>query len=300
MKIAFWSNAGERCNVSANLAAISVASVIRYPYSVVIFENHLRRNNLGKAFGWDEPDHLFHEAGTNYYEGRGMEGLLRKIYRGNYCPNILNSYLKEIINDHLYYIPQSKIIHRALFDYEFDYGFRQLCSLVEEAADITMIDTESQSNLSTKIILEEADLIVVNLSPNQMVLSNFFTNYTSLISKAVFLISNVDHHDALSGKNISEQYQIPIDNIIMLPNNEFYQNAYSSGAVVEFIYRNYCCARGASNYAFIQAVQKAVTIIFRNAEQLVKQKEKNCVDFDWSPDIFDCDTGNLDVLEPVT
>jgi hypothetical protein len=300
LKIAFWSNAGEKCSVSANLAAISVASVIRYPYSVLILENHLRSNNLGKAFGGYEPENLFREVGTNYYDGGGIEGLLRKIYRGNYSPDILNSYLKEIINNYLFYIPQSKIIHKELFDYEFDHCFRQLCKLVEEAADISMIDTESQSNLSTKTILEEADLIVVNLCQNQMVLDHFFTYYSSLISKAVFLISNFDHHCALTGRKISDLYQIPLESIILLPNNDFYQNAYSNGAVVEFIYRNYYCLRGTPNYAFMQAVKNAVAIIFRNAEQLIKQKEKECVAIDCGSDHINGSFGFIDVLEPVT
>lgn len=273
MKIAFWSNSNEKCNVSANLAAISVASVIRYPYSVIILENRLSNNNLGKAFLGEPNINLFHEVGTNYYDGGGIEGLLRKIYRGNYCSDILQSHLNEIINNHLYYIPQGKVIHREIFDYEFDQCIHPLFSMMEEYADICFIDTASHENLSTKTILEEADLIVVNLCQKQIILEDFFINYSSLISKAVFIISNYDCHTILNSKRIASIYQIPWENIIVIPNNTSYQNAYSNGSVVEFISTNYSCVKQNPNYIFIQSVKKAAYTIIKKSEHMVKQKE---------------------------
>lgn len=272
MKIAFWSNANEKCNVSANLAAISVASVIRYPYSVIVLENRLS-NNLGKAFLGNTRINFLSEVGTNYYDGSGMEGLLRKIYRGDNCSEILKLHLKDIINQHLYYIPQSKVIHSEIFDYEFDQCIYSLFKMIEDNADICLIDTASHNNLSTKTILEEADLIVVNLCQKQSILDDFFINYSSMISKAVFILSNYECHSILNSKRISNMYQIPMESIILLPKNVSYQNAYLSGSVVAFIYRNYSCIKDSPNYLFIQSVKKASYIIMKKAEQMVKQKE---------------------------
>lgn len=188
MKIAFWSNAHEQSNVSLNLTAVSVASVIRYPYTIAVLENHLRRNNLGGAYLGTNKSIFFREIGTNYYEGGGMEGLLRRIYRGNHESIILKPYLREIIQRHLYYLPQSGIINSELFDYEFDHNAAMLFDKLEEAFDICYIDMAPCNNLSSKTILEEADLIVVNLSQNFRLLENFFQSYSSLIAKSVFII----------------------------------------------------------------------------------------------------------------
>jgi hypothetical protein len=272
LKIAFWSNANDNCNVSANLAAISVASVIRYPYSIMIVENRLN-NILGKALLGDSRISQYNDVGTNYYDGGGIEGLLRKIYRGNYNSDTLKSHLKEIINNHLYYIPQSRVIHNEIFEYEFDRCTHQLFSMIEEFADICFIDTASHKNLSTKTILEESDLIVVNLCQEQSVLEDFFVNYSSIIHKAVFIISNYNSHAFFNSKRIAAAYQIPWENIILMPNNIFYQNAYSIGCVVEFISRNYHCTKENPNYMFIQSVKKAAFIILRQAELMAKQKE---------------------------
>lgn len=273
MKIAFWSNDNEKCNVSANLAAISVASVIRYPYSVIVVENWLSHNKLGKAFMGDSHVNLFNEVGTSYYDGGGIEGLIRKIYRENYSSNILQYHLKEIINKHLYYIPQSRVIHSEMFDYEFDHCIHPLFEMIEDYADICFIDTASHQNLSTKTILEESDLIVVNLCQNINILEDFILNYSSLISKAVFIISNYDSHAMLNSKRIAGFYQIPRENIIVMPYNISYQNAYTNGSVVEFISRNHSCLKESPNYIFIQSIRKAAYIIIKKAEQALKDKE---------------------------
>lgn len=265
-----------KCNVSENLAAISVASVIRYPYTVLAMENRLSNHNLGKAFLGRYSCNCCNEVGTNYYDGSGMEGLMRKIYRGDCGKGMLKSYVKEIISTHLYYIPQSRVIHSEIFDYEFDHGIHQLLEMTGEYADICYIDTASHQNLSTKTILEEVDLIVVNLCQNQDILEDFFLNYSSLIYKAIFIISNYDCHTKLHIKRIAAMFEIPIENIVLIPKNEAYLNAFSNGDVVEFISRNYSCSKENPNYFFIQAVKKSTYIIIKKAVELIKQKEVSC------------------------
>jgi hypothetical protein len=209
VKIAFWSNAYEQSAALSDLAAISVTAVMRYPYTVAVMENHLGRYNLGCAYLGNGRASLFKEVGTNYYEGGGIEGLLRRIYRGDKRPCILKPYLKEVISRHLYYIPQSGVIHNELFDYEFYYNSDTLFNLMEENFDISFIDTTPQYNLSSRTILEEADLIVVNLGQNRIYLEDFFTNYSSLIPKAIFIIGNYSTQSILSCRKLSRLYEIP-------------------------------------------------------------------------------------------
>ncbi|MBP1755918.1 MAG: putative rane protein [Firmicutes bacterium] len=273
MKVAFWSNANELCTVSANLAAISVACAIRGPYSIISMENRLRSHNLGNAYNGGARANLLDEVGTNYYDGSGIEGLLRKIYRGDIRSNILKSYLKEIIHKHLYYIPQSRMLHNEIFDYELDHSIEPLFHMIDESADLCFIDTASNNNLSTKIILQEADLIVVNLCQKSSVLDDFFLQYSSLIPKSVFIISNYDTHSIYTIRQIAKLYQISIDKMIPIPCNERYSNAYISGSVYEFISRNLNCLKDNSNFSFIQSVKKASLMIIKRVEAIAQQKE---------------------------
>jgi hypothetical protein len=274
VKIAFWSNANEKCGVTSNLAAISVASVIRFPYTVITMENRLCQNNLGQAYLGTSNVKMQHAVGTNYYDGGGMEGLLRRIYRGDYQTNIIPQYRKEIIPKHLYYIPQTRVIHSEIFDYELNHDIHTLLQLIDENSEICFIDTACRNNLSSKNILDEADLIVVNLCQNAMLLEDFFLNYSSLIPKAVFLVGNYTAHSNISSKRIAMKYDIPYDNITVIPSNEMYRNAFLTGNVVEFISRNYICDKDNPNYHFIHAVRRAAHMIIKRAEHFHNYQNK--------------------------
>lgn len=267
MKIAFWSNAYEQSALMHNLAAISISSVIRYPYTITVVENHLSKDNLGRAFLGRYKAEALQEVGTNYYEGGGIEALLRKIYRGENNPVLLKSYLKEIIQQHLYYIPQSGVINSELFDYEFDYNCTVLFHMIEENTDLSYIDTAPFNNLSTKTILEEADLIVVNLYQNQEYLENFFQNFSSLVPKAIFVIGNYSTKSKLSCKRISGLFNIPMDLISPVPYNERFTMACRIGSAPEFIKSNYSCSRENANYFFIQGIRKVTALIMKRADR---------------------------------
>ena len=145
--------------------------------------------------------------------------------------------------------------------------------MMEKAVDICFIDTASHENLSTKTILEESDLIVVNLCQRQSILEDFFLNYSSLISKAVFIISNYDLHVKYSCRYIAYHYEIPVESLIAIPVNQLYQNEFISGNVISFIYKNYQCSKENPNYYFIQSIKKAAYIIIKRAVEITKQKE---------------------------
>ncbi len=276
MKVAFWSNANELCSVSANLAAISVASAIKYPYSIITMENRLCAHNLGRAYNGGARACVLDEVGTNYYDGSGMEGLLRKIYRGDVRSIILRSYLKEIIHKHLYYIPQSRMLLSEIFDYELDHCIEPLFHIIDENTELCFIDTASNNNLSTKLILNEADLIVVNLCQKSSVLDDFFLHYSSLLSKSIFIISNYNPHSIYTVKQIAKLYQISTESIIPIPGNEQYQDAYLSGCVYEFISRNISCNKENPNFYFIQSVKKTSQIIIKRIENLKQEEVQLC------------------------
>lgn len=265
MIISFWSNSYEQSMVSYNLAAVSIASVMRSPYRrVTVLENHLHKDNLGHAFLGAGRMPFLREVGTNYYEGGGIEGLLRRIYRGVDDPAVLRNYWKEIIPNHLFYLPQSGYIHNEVFDYEFNLNHPTLFRMLS-ICDLCYIDT-APMNLNSKAILEAADLIVVNLCQNQNFLEDFVQSYSSLIPKAVFLIGNYTNRSILSRRRISELYDIPLEGIAPIPWNQGFQEARSRGRAVEFITGNYRCANDNPNYSFIQSIRRAAGIIMKQVD----------------------------------
>lgn len=277
MKVAFWSNS-KQCGVTSNLAAISVASVIRFPYKLLVLENHLCSNNLGCSYPGKGKADMVAEVGTNYYEGGGSEGLIRRIYRSTKINYNLEPYLNEIIDNHLYYMPQGQVIHSDLFDYEFSQTIEPFFNLIDDFSDITFIDTASSNSLSTKNIIEEAELIVVNLYQDMRILDDFFKGYSSYISKAIILISKYSSNSLLSIKRISKMYDFPMERILPIPYNDIFKSTITRGRVVEFICSHYDCRRDDPNFFFIQSLKKAAYLIVKETELIHALNNKELIE----------------------
>ncbi|NLO08277.1 MAG: hypothetical protein GX129_00175 [Clostridiales bacterium] len=280
MKVAFWSNEYEKSYAFLNFAAVSIASVMSNPYTVTVLENYLGRDNLGKAFFVDYDNiHAKSRVTTDFYEGGGIEGLLRRIYRGDIYPGILRGYLSEVIAEHLYYIPQSGVINSELFDFELYNNLHELIKIIDKNTDICYINTRQQNHLSSKAILQEVDLIVINLIQEPDYLEDFFKNYYSLISKSIFIIGNYSPRSIMSCKRISKLYEIPLENISPIPYNEYFHVACSYGGAKEFFNSNYFCPRESPNYLFVHGVRRAANMILKRIEAsilLAKEEMEHC------------------------
>lgn len=261
VKIAFWSNEYEKSGAFYNFVAVSIASVMRYPYTITILENYLERDNLAKAYFVNHETIHNRYGGTGFYEGRGIEGLLRRIYRGDNNPYLLRGYLREVIPKHLYYIPQRGVINSEIFDYELYHNINELFTIIEKNTDHCFINLIQQNHLSSKAILQEADLIVINLYQNFDYLEDFFKNFQSIIPKALFLIGNYSPKSDLSCKKISRLYDIPLEDISAIPYNEAFSITCRYGGAKEFIISNYLSNRDNPNYLFIHGIRKAAYII---------------------------------------
>lgn len=267
MNIAFWSNYYEKSGAFINFAAVSIASVIRYPYRVTVFENYLGKDNLGKAYFGSSMPVSHADRMMSFYEGKGIEGLLRRIYRGDKEPGQLKYYWRPVIPRHLYYIPQNGVINSELFDYELYYNLNDLIGIIRSNTELCFININRKNHLSSNAILQEADLVVVNLYQNPDCLKDFFLNYSALIPKSIFIIGNYSPKAVLSCRRISRLYDIPLEDIAPIPYNEDFHIACQFGSAKEFINNNYFCDKENPNYLFIQGIKKAAGIISQRVER---------------------------------
>jgi hypothetical protein len=172
----------------------------------------------------------------------------------------------EILNSSLYYIPPRNITNTRTFDFDLYDKIESILEVFETFADIIYIDTSNGNNLSSKIILDEADLVVVNLAQDDSMIQHFFDNYSSILHKCVFIISSYRKKSKLNINKISKTHLIDKSNIAIIPYNVEYREAVSHGNIVEFLMRNFSCKRSHPNYIFIKEVKRAVEMIMRNIE----------------------------------
>lgn len=179
----------------------------------------------------------------------------------------------EILDNYLYYIPVNHHLNRYIFDYWLNDNIGKILKASEKFADITYVDTSNENNLSSKYILEEVDLVVVNLVQNSSMIKYFFDNYSSILDKSVFLFGNYHKNSKLNIQKISKTYSLNKADVAVIPYNLEYQEAVLKGTLVEFLSSNYYCKRKTPNYGFIREIHKAVTMIFNKTEH-INPKEK--------------------------
>ncbi|NLL73650.1 MAG: hypothetical protein GX237_09005 [Clostridiales bacterium] len=275
MKIAFWSNEYEKSCAFYNFAAVSIASVMQNPYTITVLENYLGRDNIGRAY-FDHEDYNSIKHGGTYYEGRGIEGLLRRLSSGCNFPEILGYYSKEVIPNHLFYIPQNMTINSEIFDYELHINLSKLLNLIEENNNLCYINLNKKNHLSSKTCLQEVDLIVINLWQNSDYLNDFFRNYSSLLSKAIFILGNYSPRSFMSCKRISRLYDIPLEDIAPIPFNDEFSIACNQGRAKEFINSNYMCSKENPNFLFIHGIRKAAYSILKKVHSFDKKGKEHC------------------------
>lgn len=265
MKVAFWSNAYKKCNVTNNMAAISVASALILPYRIMLLENYLSKNNIGRIFSNNISNEI--REYSNYYNDNAcIETIVQNSYDLD-CNNENISCIKEIIVNKLYYLPQGNIINNDLFDYEFSRNIDYLIDYANNFADIKFIDTSPESGLSTNSILEESDLIIVNICPETDELIDFFVNYNSLISKSIFIINVTDVSMCKDIFKIFQKYGVLENKVVFIPFNEMLMYSNYNGSLVEFILFNLNNCNNSKDLLFFKALKKVVNLILKSLQQ---------------------------------
>lgn len=260
MKVAFWSNVSGKNGVTCNLACISIMGAIDCNITSTLIENHANVNNLENAFTNKQNSDLVKE--NNYYFNHtGIDNLMKRLHAKVEVRNIVKKSSISFLNNSIYYIPQSNIKMNDIFEYEFNQIIYPLLNVIDESSDVAFIDTSNSEKMTTKIILEQVDLVVVNLSQDNIVINHFFEHYSSLISKSFFIIGSYNRNSKYNLNNISRKYHISRENIAVIPYNVELKDSISEGRIIEFISRNYNCRKEDYNYYFITELKNTTNMI---------------------------------------
>lgn len=270
MKVAFWSPSPRYNAVTSNLACISVMISMMFNYKSIIFENHLQKNKINHFIQPRINHNIIYEGNQYHNRYTGMDSILYKLSNNNNngneaideeIINMIRNVSKDIFANCIFHIANDNGIEEKLFEITINNHILTILNASDKIADLTFIDTQSNNNLSTKIILEEADLIVVNLSQNPDLLYSFFRSYKSIISRCLFLLSNYDNNSYFNLEKISQMFSIDKSNIATVPYSREYKEALKHGQVVSFIISNYKCDLENRNFYFMNEIMDAAKMI---------------------------------------
>ncbi len=260
MKIAFWSNSPGKAGVTGNLSCISILSALYQPSEMVLFENHSNISNLGSTFLNPNSYDILQEK-NSYFVENGLGRIL------SYCGNreMVNSGMihrtcLSVLDQRVFYLPTGGM-NRELLEYRLNRHAREVLNLLEEYCHTVCVDLSSSSLESSRKILQEVDLIVVNLCQNHQLLSHFFRNYSEIQKKAFYVIGNYDPESVITKSDIVGRYRLDRNRVGTIPYNRRFADALTKGKVVPFLLKHYSCTEEDINYDFMCALQETVYLL---------------------------------------
>ena len=149
--------------------------------------------------------------------------------------------------------------------------FTESCLILEEVSEYIFIDTESNQNLSTKQILFDADIVVVNLTQNPDNIRDFFENYTSIREKAIYIVGKYRPERKWTRKRISYEYNVPRNRIGIMPYTIELEYAIDAGRLQQYLCSNYMRATSRENEFFIRHCKKNAKLVENTAREIKKE-----------------------------
>ena len=269
MKVAFWSNTRGRSCVTSNLACISVLSILgshRADRRTIVFENHQNIINLGNTLFSQNSASEVRES-KSYFVERGLSRILHSLEQGEELPE-QSLYLsaEDYLGKQLFYLPAVSADNADLLEYRLERECVPAMNYLEKHSDLVLDDTSSAPLVSSRKILQQADMVVVNLTQNSSMLDHFFHNFSVIRKKAFYLIGDYDGDSRLTRKEIMDRYRISGSSIAAIPHNTHFSDAVSEGKLIPFLLQNYCCGEENPDYSFMSGAKEAVRL-FENQLQ---------------------------------
>lgn len=273
MLIAFYSNIRGNAGTTSNLCCLATYLAVRMKQKILLWENHTNWNMIGDNVTPRTKLSLLYKSIDTYHINGSKELFCRLQQREKLdltCQ--VNELAKELYSDVLYYLP-NRPMESLLLEKDIAQILPQLIKLCKESDDLVFMDLQDITKESTRFILEESDLVILNLIQHVNSFDRKVINDMS-ISNVRYLIGNYQPNSKYNIKNICRHYKIPNMDIAMIPYNTLCREAMSEGKLIDFMSANVECSEEDSNYSFIHAVGQAAEMLIEAVREVKHIKEE--------------------------
>lgn len=273
MLIAFYSSVRGNAGTTSNLCCLATYLAVRKKQRILLWENHTNWNMIGDNINARTKLSLLCESLDSYHINGSKELFCKLQQRENLDLSCqVQEFAKELYPDTLYYLPNRQI-ESSLFEKELAKVLPSLIKLCKESDELVFMDLQDITKESTRYILEQADLVILNLMQHLNSFDEKLSHNDVSKSKIRYLIGNYQPNSKYNIKNICRRYKIPNMDIAMIPYNTLCREAMSVGRLLDFMSANVECSVEDSNYSFIQAVGQAADMLNEAVEEVKQIKE---------------------------
>lgn len=252
MKVAFWNGVSSSDGVTNHVAAIGTILACEMNCTVVLGSNYICNHMLQDCFsdrrketGMGLEPYRFYYGTPEYFRALWDMKLNRK-------GNILEVPMEGIT---IIYPPDD----RKMFYYPVS------------PTTLYLLDVAGENNADFQSALDEADIIIVFLPQDVTEFQKFFTRFSYLIPKSLFVIKDFCRNGEVTCRDIAAKYGINRRNIGLIPYNSKYTEMCESGKLDLFLNGKLNQATKEPQYRFLVSLR---TIAKRLCERLRYEQMK--------------------------
>lgn len=270
MIIAFCNMDKEGDESAINMIASGLGVQTMKDVSVLMLESGFGKHHVEDAIS--KKTEIMVKEPFAYMEGEGMDYLMKKssnhmLSEKNIGDGIV--YVKEDLG----YIPGAVKKSRMMYEMEFKKECQNILKELDKMADYIFVDCAHAADSVRQKIMEQADLIVVNVSQQEKVLDEYFSYPTALWNKTVYCIGNYIGEEPCNLKNIQRLYRIDNKQIGVIPYNVEFLASMRKGKALSFFQNYHLRARNYRNKEFFGELFKLSNMIIQWEELNNREKE---------------------------
>lgn len=257
--VVFWSPVAGQAGTTTSLLAAAACLGMEYSTRLLVL-GHLQSGYAALERGFYYSSAIRDNGGGS---DMGIDALLRLLQTRKLEPGLFRNYTLPLLRDRLDLLPGSgKSDTEAVF---FEEGvLASLLATARQAYDLVFMDGGSgYTSLWTNVLQAQADILVVCLPQNRLVLEQYFHSSNPpgrSETKKLLVFGQYDSQSALTVKNILRQFrqQKPA---YPIPHHSGWLDAVQHGDAIPFMFRNRQTTQPANRFFMQQVRQLAQALI---------------------------------------
>lgn len=266
MKIVFWAPVHGQTRQSSNMLAVALTIAMQKKRRLLITQTQFRMNDLEDAIAGRSATKEMREK---FYQGIGLDAVQRYIKSKPMEEKDLENCCIQILpGTELMLLPGTNSGSYEIYSEALGEMMKFFLQEAERYFDCVLVDVSPGGDRISRMLMEEADVVVVNLSQNIGVIDSLFWNYPKELQKkkVFYLVGSYLSDSCYNLHNLRFRYgKMKRSNSGGIPLNVGFMDAISAGKTVDFFEANREAEPGDSNYKFIREVQAVADRLLRFA-----------------------------------
>lgn len=230
MLVAFWGPARGQGRTTSNMAVVAATIALDHHIRVLMTHTHLEQGVL---------EHVFSQTRMAAQAARtsgGMDAIERLVQCGMLTPEGIRDHAESILKDRLELLSGSLNTEKHTAKLLLPHIFKDY----RRFYDLLFVDLSAEDDPEVvSLVMEQADLIVVNLSQNQVSLNTYFeTSGRSPVpddKQVLYCLGAYERSSRMNKERISKQYGLKKSAVGIVPYHTGFMDAQNERRTVPFL-----------------------------------------------------------------